>query len=118
MQPEHLTHKSSTLFLDFLNSHRFIDSMMGSKQHAVLFSSPGLGHLILVFELGKHLVTHYNFQATILVIASHTSPAESQVIQSAMSLNLYDIVQLPPPDISNLIDAETIVVSPTCTNDV
>ena len=118
MQPEHLTHKSLTLFLDYLKNHRFFDSMMGSKPHAVLFSSPGLGHLITVFELGKHLViTHHNFQATIMLIASNTSPAESQVIQSAMSLNLYDIVQLPPRDISNLIDAETVVVSPTCTND-
>ena len=118
MQPEHLRHKSLTLFLDYLKNHRFFDSMMGSKPHAVLFSSPGLGHLITVFELGKHLViTHHNFQATIMLIASNTSPAESQVIQSAMSLNLYDIVQLPPRDISNLIDAETVVVSPTCTND-
>ncbi|KAK7841826.1 anthocyanidin 3-o-glucosyltransferase 5 [Quercus suber] len=59
--------------------------MMNSKPHAALLSSPGLGHLIPVLELGKRLVTHHNFQVTVLVIASHTSPAESQVIESAMS---------------------------------
>ncbi|KAM4118094.1 hypothetical protein ACB094_02G174700 [Castanea mollissima] len=58
--------------------------MMSSKPHAALLSSPGLWHLISVLELGKRLVTHHNFQVTVLVIASHTSPAESQVIESAM----------------------------------
>ena len=85
--------------------------MMSSKPHAALLSSPGLGHLIPVLELGKRLVTHHNFQVTVLVIASHTSPAESQVIESAMSPKLFDIVQLPPPDISSLVDAKTTTVS-------
>ncbi|KAL4645031.1 hypothetical protein ACB092_02G207100 [Castanea dentata] len=57
---------------------------MSSKPHATLLSSPGLWHLIPVLELGKRLVTHHNFQVTVLVIASHSSPAESQVIESAM----------------------------------
>ena len=79
--------------------------------HSIPFHSfPPFPNRVLV-------ITHHNFQATIMLIASNTSPDESQLIQLAMSLYLYDIVQLPPPDISNQIDVEIVVVSPTCTND-
>ncbi|KAF3439041.1 hypothetical protein FNV43_RR17316 [Rhamnella rubrinervis] len=74
--------------------------MQSSKPHVALLSSPGMGHLIPVLELGKRLVTHHNFSATIFVVSSHTSAAECQVLRSSMSPRLCDIVELPSVDIS------------------
>ncbi|XP_059456436.1 anthocyanidin 3-O-glucosyltransferase 5-like [Corylus avellana] len=82
-----------------------------SKPHAALLSSPGMGHLIPVVELGKRLVTHHNFTVTIFAVTSPMSPAESDVIQSCMSPKLFDIVQLPPVDISGLVDANSQIVT-------
>ncbi|XP_059458697.1 anthocyanidin 3-O-glucosyltransferase 5-like [Corylus avellana] len=82
-----------------------------SKPHAALLSSPGMGHLIPVVELGKRLVTHHNFTVTIFAVTSPMSPAESHVIQSSMSPKLFDIVQLPQVDISGLVDANAAVVT-------
>lgn len=70
---------------------------MSSKPHALLVPSPGMGHLIPLLELATCLVTHHNFRATVIVISSNTSPALSQVIQSAKTQKLLDIVELPPP---------------------
>jgi coniferyl-alcohol glucosyltransferase len=88
-----------------------ISTMDISKPHAALLSSPGMGHLIPVVELGKRLVTHHNFTLTILAVTSPMSPAESHVIQSSMSPKLFDIVQLPPVDISGLVDANSPIVT-------
>jgi coniferyl-alcohol glucosyltransferase len=89
----------------------FISTMDISKPHAALLSSPGMGHLIPVVELGKRLVTHHNFNVTIFAVTSPMSPAESDVIQSCMSPKLLDIVQLPPVDISGLVDANSMIVT-------
>ncbi|KAG7994176.1 hypothetical protein I3843_01G043700 [Carya illinoinensis] len=82
-----------------------------SKPHAALLSSPGMGHLIPVLELSKRLVTHHDFTVTVFVVSCHMSQAESHVIQSSMSPKLFDIVQLPPVDISHLVDANATVVT-------
>ncbi|KAK0604530.1 hypothetical protein LWI29_016565 [Acer saccharum] len=81
------------------------------KPHAVLLSSPGLGHLIPVLELGKRLVTNLDFHVTIFVVASHTSAAESDIIKSAMTPNLCEIIELPSPDISGLVSPESKLVT-------
>ncbi|XP_050364564.1 anthocyanidin 3-O-glucosyltransferase 5-like [Argentina anserina] len=72
-------------------------SEMSSKPHALLVPSPGMGHLISLLELATCLATHHNFHATVLVVSYNTSPALSQVIQSAKAQNLLDIVELPAP---------------------
>ncbi|KAK8517602.1 hypothetical protein V6N13_127765 [Hibiscus sabdariffa] len=79
-----------------------------TKTHAVLLSSPGLGHLTPVLELGKRLRT-LNFKVTIFVVSSRTSAAESQLIESFMSLNLCEVILLPSPDISHIVDPEAAV---------
>ncbi|KAK6288002.1 hypothetical protein POUND7_014181 [Theobroma cacao] len=82
-----------------------------AKAHAVLLSSPGLGHLIPVLELGKRLVTVNNFKVTIFVVSSLTAAAESQVLQSSMSPELCEVIRLPPANISDLVDADAAVVT-------
>lgn len=81
------------------------------KPHAAILASPGLGHLIPVLELAKRLVVHHNFAVTIFAISSHSSPVEAQLLDSAMSPKLFDVVQLPPPDISGLVGPDAAVVT-------
>ncbi|GMH25251.1 hypothetical protein Nepgr_027094 [Nepenthes gracilis] len=66
-----------------------------SKSHVALLASPGFGHLIPVIELAKRLVTVHSFSATVFVVTTNPSPAESQLLQSAASANLFDIAVLP-----------------------
>ncbi|KAI4327559.1 hypothetical protein L6164_020004 [Bauhinia variegata] len=79
--------------------------------HVALLSSPGLGHIIPVIELGKRLVLQHNLKLTILVVASQTSEAEDQLMKSVMSDKLCDIVEVAVPDISDLIDANDGIVT-------
>lgn len=85
--------------------------MQSSKPHAALLSSPGMGHLIPVLELGKRLVTHHSFTVTIFAVASHSSSGEREVLRSAMNPPLCDIVELPPVDISGLVRQDCAVVT-------
>ncbi|KAF8015530.1 hypothetical protein BT93_H1143 [Corymbia citriodora subsp. variegata] len=70
------------------------------KLRAALLSSPGLGHLIPVIELGKRLVADHSFEATVFVLPLQASRAEAEIIESAMAPKLLDVVELPPPDLS------------------
>ncbi|PRQ32673.1 putative anthocyanidin 3-O-glucosyltransferase [Rosa chinensis] len=70
---------------------------MSSKPHVLLVPSPGMGHLIPLMEVASSLVTHHNCHATLVVVSSNTSPAQSQLIRSAKTQKLYDIVELPAP---------------------
>ncbi|KAL6321192.1 hypothetical protein AAG906_015536 [Vitis piasezkii] len=83
--------------------------MESSKPHAVLLASPGLGHLIPVLELAKRLVTHHAFHVTVFAIAASASPAETQLLRSATSSKLLHVVELPPVNISGLVDADAAV---------
>nr|AFJ52925.1 UDP-glycosyltransferase 1 [Linum usitatissimum] len=90
--------------------------------HIVLLASPGTGHLIPVLELGIRLVTHHNATVTVFVVATdHSSPAEAHLILDATARahyssknNTFNVVKLPPPDISNLTGPETAVVTHIC----
>ncbi|KAK3416040.1 hypothetical protein EUGRSUZ_H01247 [Eucalyptus grandis] len=70
------------------------------KLHAALLSSPGMGHLIPIMELGKCLVADHGFEVTIFVVPSQASRAEAEIIDSAMTPKLLDIVELPAPDLT------------------
>ncbi|CAL8170142.1 unnamed protein product [Prunus armeniaca] len=89
-----------------------METMNNSKQHAALLCSPGMGHLIPILELAKQLVAHQNFTVTIFVVSSQTSHAESQLLNSTpTNPQLWHVVQLPPPDISGLVDPDDAVVT-------
>lgn len=81
-----------------------------SKLHAAILSSPGMGHLIPVLELGKRLVADQDVAVTIFAMSSSTSQAESQAIKAATTPKL-SVVELPPVDISGLVDQHTAVVA-------
>ncbi|XP_059295176.1 anthocyanidin 3-O-glucosyltransferase 5-like [Lycium ferocissimum] len=90
--------------------------MCSSQQvlHVGILSSPGLGHIIPVLALGNRLITHHNVSVTIFVITSGSSLAETEILKSANSSNLINIVEIPAVDISNLIDSSTKMVNQLC----
>ncbi|KAM7264349.1 hypothetical protein ACFE04_002032 [Oxalis oulophora] len=79
--------------------------MQSTKPHAVLFSSPGMGHLIPVLELGQTLVNHQDFEATIFVVSSDSSVANSKEILRSPNPDKLRIVSLPQVDLSPFLDA-------------
>ncbi|XVF15705.1 hypothetical protein REPUB_Repub09cG0178600 [Reevesia pubescens] len=72
------------------------------KPHLVLLSAPA--HLSPVIELGKRFVTCQDVKVTIFVASFvESAPAESRMVQAALTTKLFDVIHLPPADISNLV---------------
>ena len=70
----------------------------------------GMGHLIPYLGLGKLFATHHNFKITIFLVSiDHSSQTESKTIISEMSNELCNIVQLPPVDITSLVDPNATI---------
>ncbi|XP_068345192.1 anthocyanidin 3-O-glucosyltransferase 5-like [Pyrus communis] len=84
---------------------------MSSQPHAAILCSPGLGHLIPVLELAKRLVTHRNFTVTIFAIPSPASKTESELLKAAATPKFFDIIELPPPDISGCVGPDATVAT-------
>ncbi|VVA09671.1 PREDICTED: anthocyanidin [Prunus dulcis] len=84
---------------------------MISQPHAAILCSPGMGHLIPVIELAKRLVNHHNVTVTIFAVQSNTSRAESELLKAATSPKFCDIIELPLPDISGLLDPDAAIVT-------
>ena len=106
-------HTLSISFIDrSLDTHLFhilfsFTSMMTSKPqtHVVIVSSPGVGHLVCDLELGNRLVGDHNVHVTFFVVVeSNSSAGESDLIQSARTQKLLDIIELPPVDISDKVE--------------
>ncbi|KAJ4715050.1 Glycosyltransferase [Melia azedarach] len=84
--------------------------MQSTKPHAILLASPGMGHFFPVLELGKRFVTQHDFQVTIFVVATDTSTVQSQLCDLP-NPNRFNIVSLPPVDISGLVDQDASIVT-------
>ncbi|KAL3725849.1 hypothetical protein ACJRO7_030825 [Eucalyptus globulus] len=85
-----------------MDFHLFSSNSLMEKPkrlRAALLSSPGLGHLIPVIELSKRLVADHGFEVTVFVLPSQASGAEAEIIESAVTPKLLDVVELPPPDL-------------------
>ncbi|XP_030934251.1 anthocyanidin 3-O-glucosyltransferase 5-like [Quercus lobata] len=84
--------------------------METSKAHVALLPLPGMGHMIPFLGLGKLFVTHHNFKVTIFLVSiDHSSQTLSKTIISEMSNELCNIVQLPPVDITGVVDPNATV---------
>ncbi|KAL7231959.1 hypothetical protein ACSBR2_010057 [Camellia fascicularis] len=70
-----------------------------------------MGHLVPILELGKCLATHHGLEVTILVVTTHSSPAESQLLDPSTVPKHLRILQLPPVDISSLVNPDTKIVT-------
>ncbi|MED6149110.1 hypothetical protein PIB30_059340 [Stylosanthes scabra] len=77
--------------------------------HAALFCPPGMGHIIPFLELAKHLVSHNIVTKITFFLPSinNNNPkpqVETNVLQSSMEQNQFDIVHLPPIDVPTNTD--------------
>ncbi|CAN8278627.1 unnamed protein product [Cochlearia groenlandica] len=77
-----------------------------TRPHAAMFASPGMGHVIPVIELGKRLATSHGFKVTIFVLEAEADSAQTQFLNSPgrFDTTLIDVISLPSPDISGLVD--------------
>ncbi|XP_061345065.1 anthocyanidin 3-O-glucosyltransferase 5-like [Gastrolobium bilobum] len=86
---------------------------ISNSHHAALLSSPGMGHIIPILELAKSLVTHHIIPKVTLFLASIKSTvpskAETHVLQSAIKENLFEIIQLPPLDITKSLGSDATI---------
>lgn len=81
------------------------------KLHVAIIASPGMGHLIPVLLLANRLATHHNLHVTILAVTLQTSPVESQLLCSLTDPAHINIITIPLPDISKLINPNDTVVT-------
>jgi len=81
--------------------------------HAFLLPSPGMGHLIPALELAKRLVTHQIIPKLTIFYTpfAHSTPskAETLVLQSGIKDNLFDLIQLPPLDLTTEVGPHALV---------
>ncbi|KAK4760856.1 hypothetical protein SAY87_005749 [Trapa incisa] len=93
-----------------------MDTIAKGKLHAVLLSSPGMGHIFPVIELGKRLTAHHGFHVTVVVAGASSDPTdpESKTIEAAASLGLFDIMRLPSVDITGLVDPNATFITRLC----
>ncbi|TKY66502.1 Anthocyanidin 3-O-glucosyltransferase 5 [Spatholobus suberectus] len=82
--------------------------------HVVLLSSPGLGHLIPVIELGKRFTLHHNFKVTVLAVTSQTSQAEAQILNSALTSSLCHVIEIPSSDLTGLLHQNDAALTRLC----
>ncbi|CAK9178552.1 unnamed protein product [Ilex paraguariensis] len=90
------------------------------QPHITILPSPGLGHVTPLLELANHLVTHHSFKVSFLLYPSDSSTASDQLCRPATLPSDLHIIDLPPPDFSNIaVDDNDFVshppIPPVCT---
>ncbi|KAG2666568.1 hypothetical protein I3760_15G069300 [Carya illinoinensis] len=84
------------------------------KPHVAVLPSPGMGHIIPLFELAKSLVVHHNCHVSFLNITTEASAAQTHLLRSPACTVLppgLQVIDLPPVDISALVSEETLVLT-------
>lgn len=76
-----------------------------TKPHVTFLPVPAMGHIIPLFELAKHLVTHHHFHVSFLVIttADPLATAKTKLLCSSDVPSGLHVIYLPPVDVSNLV---------------
>ncbi|KAL8531958.1 hypothetical protein ACS0TY_008530 [Phlomoides rotata] len=77
--------------------------------HVAILSSPGMGHLIPVLVLANRLAAHHHVRVTVLQVTSALSPPPPSTLP--LRHQLIQIIELPPVDISHLVDSSAKVVT-------
>lgn len=85
---------------------------MGSNgSHVALLSSPGMGHLIPMLELGHRLASTFGLRVTIFVVATDASTVESHLEREYSAYrHILDVILLPQVDLSSLMDRSIAIV--------
>ncbi|XP_047325469.1 UDP-glycosyltransferase 72B1-like [Impatiens glandulifera] len=81
-----------------------------NKPHIVILSSPGLGHIIPLFQLAKRLVIHHGCHVSFLAITTHSCAAQHRLLHSPDLPSDLQIINLPSADVSSFITADMPVL--------
>lgn len=81
------------------------------KPHVAVISSPGMGHVIPLFELAQRLVTHHGFHVTFLNITTEASAAQNHLLHSPHLPPDLHVVDLPSVDLSAHVTPDATVVA-------
>ncbi|KAL3845217.1 hypothetical protein ACJIZ3_002620 [Penstemon smallii] len=85
------------------------------KPHIAFLPSPGMGHIIPLFQLAKRLVIQNGFHVSFLVNTTKASAAQHHFFNSAAALIPdLNIINLPPADISTVINQDMRIVTQIC----
>ena len=89
---------------------------MKPQSHVAVLASPGMGHIIPLFELAKRLVVHHGIHVSFLNITTEASAAQNQLLHSPTLPPNLKVIDLPLADISALVTEDTLVVTRLCIN--
>ena len=89
---------------------------MKSQSHVAVLASPGMGHIIPLFELAKRLVVHHGIHVSFLNITTEASAAQNQLLHSPTLPPNLKVINLPPVDISALVTKDAGIVTRLCIN--
>ncbi|XP_075516994.1 anthocyanidin 3-O-glucosyltransferase 5-like [Primulina tabacum] len=85
------------------------------KPHVSFLPSPGMGHIIPLFQLAKCLVFNHGFQVSFFVITTQSSAAQDQFTRSAAELSPdLRIISFPEADVSGTILEDMRILTQIC----
>ncbi|MQL70219.1 hypothetical protein Taro_002503 [Colocasia esculenta] len=64
--------------------------------HVAILPSPGIGHIIPLLAFGRRLVSVHGLRATVFIITTEASAAQSHLVRSAAHPDGLRLVELPP----------------------
>ncbi|KAJ0024928.1 hypothetical protein Pint_08914 [Pistacia integerrima] len=83
--------------------------------HVAILPSPGLGHLIPLFELAKRLVVHHGIHVSFLVInTNEATTAQDQLLRSPTLPPGLEVVDLPLVDVSAITTDDITMLARLC----
>lgn len=88
-----------------------------TKPHVVVIPSTGLGNLTPLFEFAKRLVIDHSFHVSFFYITTDASAAQNQLVHTPTNLPPnFHIIDLPPVDLSTLVNDQTPLLTRLCLN--
>ncbi|KAJ8762174.1 hypothetical protein K2173_007328 [Erythroxylum novogranatense] len=92
-----------------------MDVTKTEKPHIAVLASPGLGHVIPLFELAKRLVIDHDCRVSFLAITTNeASAAQDQILRSPTIPYDLDVVNLPFVDVFAVAAPDITVVARLC----
>ncbi|CAA2998340.1 anthocyanidin 3-O-glucosyltransferase 5-like [Olea europaea subsp. europaea] len=87
---------------------------VAEEPHVAFLQSPGLGHIIPLFQFAKHLVLHHQVRVSFLVITTGASNAQNQFLQSATIPPQLQVVNIPQSDMTDIITEDMLLLTKLC----
>ncbi|XP_027368176.1 hydroquinone glucosyltransferase-like [Abrus precatorius] len=86
------------------------------KPHVAVIPSTGIGNITPLLEFAKHLATHHGFHVSFLYTTTDSSTAQNQQVHSPHHPPNLHVVNLPPVDLSDIVNDQTPILTRLCLN--